>query len=148
MQKTGTRRRAYWDQPRGMLGQRLRPVARRRGRRPSRDPRRCRPSRLVEPSDGGFVFLRWPAPAGPKTRGCPGLEERWSLRRSVCRGARPAPAFPHSSLAMETGFLLGLNLGASWRRSLGRGLSSADASHFLAPGAVCGGVSGLIQRRG
>lgn len=103
---------------------------------------------LVERSDGGFVFLRWPAPAGRKTRGCPGLEERWSLGRSVCRGARPAPALPHSFLAMETGFLLGLDLGASWRRSLGRGLSSADASHFLAPGAVCGGVSGLIQRRG
>lgn len=106
------------------------------------------PSRLVELSDGGLVFLRWPAPVGLKTRGCPGLEERWSLGRSVCRGARPAPAFLYSFLAMETGFLLGLNLGESWRRSLGRGLSSADASHFLAPGAVCGGVSGLIQRRG
>ena len=89
MQKTRARRRACWGRPRGMLGQRLRPVARRRGRRPSWDPSRSRPGWLVELSDGGFIFLRWPAPAGPRTRG---LEERWSLGRSVRRGAQPGPA--------------------------------------------------------
>lgn len=85
---------AYWEQARGTLDQRRLPVARRQGRLPSWARCRCRPPLARRGEEGGLFFSLWPAPVGPKTRGCPGLEQRWSLGRLVCCRAGCARVSP------------------------------------------------------